>query len=153
MVSEGTLTPTQLALERVITKVFNHYSVSLEITTDICTAFKSKLYRMGVQLSKLGGKQRKQQLNNWRESAWNLTISDQEVHRQLLKRSHQTEMLLEQERAKKSKLEGEVKELKQVVESQTDTISSLTSKTMKRHKPWTDYSRQHQSKIKKTGCK
>ena len=86
LVSEGTLTPTQLALERVITKVFNHYSVSLEITTDICTAFKWKLYRMGIQLSKLGGKQRKQQLNNWRELVWNLTISDQEVYRQLVKR-------------------------------------------------------------------
>ena len=62
---------------------------------------------------------------------WKLTISDQEVQCQLVKRSHQTEILLEQERAKKSKLEGEFKELKQVVESQADTISALTSEIVK----------------------
>ena len=74
-VFESTLTPTQLALERVISKVLTHYSIPLEITEDIRVAFKGKLYRMGVQLSKLGGKQRKQQLNSWKESVWSFTKS------------------------------------------------------------------------------
>ena len=151
-VFESTLTPTQLALERVISKVFTHYSIPLEITEDIRVAFKSKLYRMGVQLSKLGGKQRKQQLNGWKGSVWSFTISNKEFQRQLIKRSHETELQLEQERAKKCKLEEELKELKQVIESQADVISTLSSKQSKRHKPWTQYSRQHQSKIK-TGRK
>ena len=148
-VFESTLTPTQLAIEHVISKVFTHYSIPLEIIEDIRVAFKSKLYRMGVQLNKLGGKQRKQQLNSWKESVWSFTISNKEFQRQLIKRSYETELQLEQERAKKCKLEEELKELKQVIESQADLISTLSSKRSKRHKPWTQYSRQHQSKIKR----
>ena len=46
-VFESTLTPTHLALERVISKVFTHYSISLEITEDIQVTFKSKLLKCG----------------------------------------------------------------------------------------------------------
>ena len=38
----------ELARERVITNVFNHYAIPLEITDVIRGTFKTKLWRMGV---------------------------------------------------------------------------------------------------------
>ena len=37
----------KLALERIITKIFNHYVYPLEITDGIRATFKAKLWRMG----------------------------------------------------------------------------------------------------------
>lgn len=42
--------PTQLVLDSVIRKVYQHYSIPLEITESIWTTFKSKLWRMGKVL-------------------------------------------------------------------------------------------------------
>lgn len=56
------LTPTQLAYERVISKVFHHYAIPLEISESIRATFKSNSWRMGRLFSKLGGTKRKQQL-------------------------------------------------------------------------------------------
>ena len=42
--------PTQLVLDSVIRKVYQHYSIPLEITESIRTTFKSKLWRMGKVL-------------------------------------------------------------------------------------------------------
>ena len=40
-------TALQLAHERVITKVFSHYALPLEITDAIRSTFRAKLWRMG----------------------------------------------------------------------------------------------------------
>ena len=55
-----TLNPLQLRYEQVIMKVF---SIPLEITDTIRQTFKSKLRRMGMQLIKLGSKNRLIRLN------------------------------------------------------------------------------------------
>ena len=49
-------TAIQLVHESVITKIFAHYEISLEITDTIRTTFKPRLYRMGKSLSMANGK-------------------------------------------------------------------------------------------------
>jgi len=76
------LTETQIAIERVIKKVFCHYSVPLEISASIRNTFKCKLWRMGKILSSLGDTKRKQALSNWKEgksSIWPFTVDTKEV--------------------------------------------------------------------------
>ena len=111
-VSNENLTPVQLLTERVITKVFTHYSIPLDITDSIRATFRTKLWRMGRNLSTMGGTKRKQQLQEWRASIWSLKIESREVLRQLHKRARQTEHQLECETLKRHKAEEDVKSLK-----------------------------------------
>ena len=53
------LTQTQAAIERVIKKVFSHYSIPLEISTAVRNTFKCKLWQMGKALSSMGGTKHK----------------------------------------------------------------------------------------------
>ena len=125
------MTQTQLALERIITKVFNHYSVSLDITDKIRATFKTKLWRMGRKLSKTGGKQRKELLHRWEEgeeSLWNFTVDESEATSQMMARKRKVENQLHQERVKRQKLEEKVKDLKQKAEKQSAVISELNFK-------------------------
>ena len=82
------LSGSQLALERVITKVFNHYAIPLDISDAIRATFRSKLWRMGNTLLKFGGPRRSQEIDKWADpgSIWSLTVNSNEVCRQLLKR-------------------------------------------------------------------
>ena len=79
---------TQLAVEYIITKTFSHYAVTLDITDNICTAFKSKLWRMSRRISGIGGtKQKNDLMLKWKEgrgSVRNFTINEYEVGRQIL---------------------------------------------------------------------
>ena len=82
--NSSNFTAVQLTHERVITKIFSHYAIPLEITDAIRSTFKAKLWRMGKLYSKQGGKQRQKQLINWKDgkgSSWNLEISEVEVNR------------------------------------------------------------------------
>ena len=109
------LSPVQLALERVIVKIFNHYNIPLQITDTICAAFKSKLWRLGRGLVKLGGNKHSQQLQRWKEgneSMWNFMVNEMEVNHQLLKRSHQVEVQLAEEVVKRRRFDKEVKSLR-----------------------------------------
>ena len=129
------LSPVQLALERVIVKIFNHYNIPLQITDTICAAFKSKLWRLGRGLAKLGGNKRSQQLQRWKEgneSMWNFMENEMEVNRQLLKRSHQVEVQLAEEVIKRRKFEKEVKSLRSSNKKQVKIIVKLkTGKSLK----------------------
>ena len=58
----------QLVHEKVITKIFAHYKIPMDITNTIRTTFKSKLHWMGKTLSMTGGKKHSQLLNEWRGS-------------------------------------------------------------------------------------
>ena len=127
-VSSKELTSVQLSLERVITKVFCHYAIPIDISNSIRTTFKSKLWRMGKALSKLGGKKRPEQLRRWKEgpeSVWNFTVNEAEVSRQLLKRKRQVEVQLEQQVTKRRKLEKEVNELKRTTRSRQKQLRGL----------------------------
>ena len=154
------LTETQTAIERVIKKVFSHYSIPLEISATIRNAFKCKLWRMGKTLSSLGGTKRKQTLYNWKEgklSIWAFTVDTDEARRQLLKRSHQVEVQLECEQVKRQKLEIEAKHTKREIKSlkkyqidQATTIANLRAgRSESCHsstsRDWQLYSPQHQA--------
>ena len=107
-VPSGKFTPTELLYERVITKLFKQYEIPIHITDPIRLAIRSKLWRMGKVLSKLGGGQRKKQLDKWKDgpnSSWNFEVSESEVKWQLLKRKHSVETQLEVECTKRRKLE------------------------------------------------
>ena len=58
----------ELAHERVITNVFNHYAVPLKITDVIRGTFKTKLWRMGKHFSMLG-QQSPHKLLIWKEGS------------------------------------------------------------------------------------
>ena len=93
-------TSVQLAIERVIRKTFTHYSIPLDISDKLRSTFKSKLWRMGKALAKLGGPKRSQQLKKWQEgkdSIWVLSVDEGEVNRQLLTRKRQVEQQLQNE--------------------------------------------------------
>ena len=90
-----TLNPLQLRYERVIMKVFAYYSIPLEITNTIRQTFKSKLRRMGMQLIKLGSKNRLIKLNKWKdgkESTWNFVIDGVKLNHQLLHQKREAEV-------------------------------------------------------------
>ena len=125
-----TLTPLQLAFERIITKVFHHYSITLDVSDKIQATFKTKLWRMGRKLSTTGGKQRNKLLCCWKdgdESVWNFTVDEGDVNSQLMKRKSQVEEL-QQEMVKRQKLEDEVKDLKLKLHTQSKIISDLSYK-------------------------
>ena len=145
-------TTLQLAHERVITKVFSHYAIPLEITDAIRSTFKAKLWRMGKLYSKLGGKQRQKQLIDWKDgkgNLWNVEISEVEVNKQLLKRKRCVETQIKEESVKRRKLEHEVKTLKSATKKQAKVIARLKTGREENSrgsssKTWSQYSRQQQ---------
>ena len=151
-------TSVQLAHERVITKVFTHYAIPLEINDSIRSSFKATLWLLGKRYSKQGGKQCEQQLLNWkhgRDSVWNFEVSDVEVNRQLLKRKRCIETQIKEETEKRRKLESEVKTLQRMTKEQAKMIARLSTgrKTKSRgpsSKSWCQYTRQQQYNKRKS---
>lgn len=145
------LTASQLLYERVINKVFSHYAIPLNVSDNIRASFRSKLWRMGIKLSKLGGKSRANQLNRWKEgeeSTWSFVVNEVEVNRQLLHRKRKAENELKEQIAKRKKCEEEIKALKAKVEQQSSIITQSSHKTYTR-KPLSDCTRQQQYNRKK----
>ena len=110
-VSREGCTAVQLAHERVITKIFAHYEIPLEITDTIRTTFKSKLHRMGKSLSMTGGKKRSRLLNKWKDSVWEFKISKVELNNLLKTRKRKFEAQINEEVLKRQKLENIIPEL------------------------------------------
>jgi hypothetical protein len=156
-VSSADFTPVQLLNERIITKIFKHYEVSLDITDEIRSAMKVKLWRMGKLYSKLGGTNRQKKLAQWKEgsaSVWNLVIKESEVNRQLLKRKRNAETKLEEESIKRRKLEAEVGQLQKSSKQQAKVVArlrtGLSENSRRSSKPWSECSRQQQYNRKKS---
>ena len=107
---------------------------------------------MGKLLSKLGGTKRALQLQQWKDSTWNLCVSDAEIKTQVLKRQN-AEVQLNEESSKRQKLEVENKKLKNTVQKQAEEIAGLRSGTStvyrRASKSWSKYSRQQKYNIKK----
>lgn len=113
----------QLAIERVIYKVFNKYSINCsDVTEQIRSTFKAKLWRMGNKLSKLGGKRQKV-IDAWKDSYWQLTIAD--ASKKLLSRKRSLEKSLDSEVSKRLKLEAEIHELCKKTKEQNNVITAL----------------------------
>lgn len=149
VVSEN-LTPRQILLERVITKVFAHYSIPLDITDNIRSTFKVKLWRIGKLYSKLGTKNRKTQLQTWKDgqdAIWKFTVGEAEVNSQVLSRKRSIEDL-ETEITKRKCLEQKVEKLQSKIQQQAQIISIQPRKKYLR-KPLGECSRQQKYNRKK----
>lgn len=104
------LTYSMLKIERVIQRTFQEYGVKLPTTAKIRASFKSKLWRMGQRISKLGSIKRKELVENWKcgpESVWQIQVDAVVVNKELLKAKRKNEELLAAETAKRQKLEEE----------------------------------------------
>ena len=146
------LSPIQLVLERVISIVFHHYAIPLEITDSIRATFRSKLWRMRKTLWKLGGPRRSQQIEQWKDTAslWSFTVNSSEVCRQVHKRKCEVEKQLCQEVTKRRKIEESVHSLKEEVKVLKKAQRSGKAKSKRKgSKEWDSYSRQQRSNIKK----
>jgi len=78
-VEYSSLAPKQLAIDRVITKLFMKYHCDARITDCLRSVFVSKLYRMGKCFHSLGGGGRPRLLNKWRITNWTVTLIEQEI--------------------------------------------------------------------------
>ena len=145
-------------------KIFCHYAIPLDISDPIRATFRSKLWRMGKTLSRLGGTKRKEQLDKWRDgpaSVWSFTVNSKEVCRQMAKRKLQVEQQLDHEVAKRMRFEEGIMTLKTEVKAlhkaQKESARALGRLRMglavdtrgSSSKPWQSYSRQHKSIKKK----
>ena len=135
-----------MAIERVILKVFSKYSIDTEVTEQIRSTFKTKLWRMGNKLSKIGGLKHLQVIDDWKNSFWPLTIVD--MGKRLMFRKRSLEKSLENEVSKRLKLEADIQELRKKRKEQENVITTLQKENKKGRgsssKIWNDYSARHQ---------
>lgn len=151
----------QAAIERVIKKAFKQYDIPVEISDKTRSIFKSKLWRMGQALSKLGGTKRKQQIDAWKESDWSFLVDTNEISQQLINRKRHHKVQLENELVKRQKLESdsaslkkEIKDLRAVSKEQARTIACLKAGKDEKSrgsssKSWSEYCPSHRSVKKK----
>ena len=134
----------QLAIERVICKVFTKYSIACDVTDQIRSVFKTKLWRMGRKLSQLGGTKRLKIIDAWKSTFWVLTIDEHK----LASRKHSLEKSLQDEVCKRQKLEIEIEGLRKTSKEQRSIITTLQKENRKGRgassKSWNDFSVQHQ---------
>lgn len=102
------LSCSSLKVERVIQRTYREYGVKLPITEKIRASFKSKLWRMGQRISKLGSAKRKDLLENWKcghDSVWQVQVDTVMVNKELVKANQKNEVSLAAETTKYRKLE------------------------------------------------
>ena len=73
------LTPKELAVEKVITKVFVKLRSNVIVMNRLRSVFMSKLSRMGKHLSLCGGRKRSEILDKWKDMNWLLTLNENEI--------------------------------------------------------------------------
>ena len=76
---EHYLPPKDVAIEQVITKTLNHYSIPLEILDSTRKLFKTKLWRIANTLLKMGGFKRMEKLQKWKDEYCQLEVDISEV--------------------------------------------------------------------------
>ena len=73
------LAPKELAVERIITKVFSKLHSDVIVTDRLRSLFVSKLSRMGKSIQSLGGRQRSLLLEKWRGTNWSIELTNAEI--------------------------------------------------------------------------
>ena len=125
--SSGASISPKTAIEHVIMKVFTECGITVAISEKIRVMFRSKLWRMGQTLSKLGGTKRLNQLEKWKSTSWSFSIDLREINEELTSHKHKEQ--LENEKCKRQKMEEslkqEVKSLRATTKKQEKTILSL----------------------------
>ena len=145
---EHQLPPKDLAIEHVITKTFNHYSIPLEISEGTRRIFKAKLWRMGNALSKMRGFKRMEKIESWKDEDWKFEVDAMKVKQNEVKRKLEADIRKEQEKGRK--LEQEVKTLKSANKKLTKQfISGNPTGRGPSTRVWQSYSRQQQLNKKK----
>ena len=110
----------QLAVERVITKVFQMLRCNVIITDRIRSLFTTKLHRMGSSLQMQGEGRGKSKLHEkWKQTDWVVELRKDEI----VSRKRQPENLVPTRKI--TKLEGELKESKAKLRNATNQIHLL----------------------------
>ena len=122
---EHHMPPKDLAIEHVINKTVNHYSIPLEISEGTRRSFKVKLWRMGSALSKMGGFKRMEKIESWKDEEWKLEVDISEAKQNEVKRK--LEAKIEKAEEKRKRLEQEIKTLKSENKKLTKQIISGNS--------------------------
>ena len=84
----------------------------MNITDKVRRAFRSKLWRIGHTLSKIGGTKRQKLIGQWKETTWSFSIDIDEFSRHVQSRKRHLEKQLESETTKRQKLERELASLR-----------------------------------------
>ena len=78
-VDEKDLATSQVAVERVIAKMFTTYKCDVAITERLRTLFAAKLWRMGKAISSLGGTARNKLYEKWKATHWTIELRENEI--------------------------------------------------------------------------
>lgn len=122
------LSPCQLAVERVIVKLFTHHKCNVIITDRLRSLFTMKLWRMGKSICSLGGKARSQVYAKWEKSKWTIQLHENEVIQYLgskRKRSHIENAVLLSSKKKLTKVEDDLKAANDKLKEITNQYESL----------------------------
>ena len=116
-----------LKVERVIKRTFAEYGVQLPITEKMRASFKSKLWRMGQKISKLGSVKRKELLESWksgRDSIWQLQVDAVMVNKELIKVKRKNEASLAAETTKRHKLEQQLQKTRTTLKEEVSKLGT-----------------------------
>jgi len=117
------LSYSQVKLERVIKRTFAEYDVHFPATEQLRASFKSKLWRMGQKLSKVGSTKRKAILEGWKtgkDCKWELQINAIAANKELVRAKRKSEQQLASEHTKRLRLVNQIqKSEKEVTREKT----------------------------------
>ena len=116
-----------LKVERVIKCTFAKYGVQLPITENMRASFKSKLWRMGQRISKLGSVKRRELLESWksgRDSIWQLQVDAVMVNKELIKVKRKNEVSLAAETTKRHKLEQQLQKTQTTLKEKVSKLET-----------------------------
>ena len=130
-----------LKIDRVIQRTFHEYGVKLPITEKIRASFRSKLWRMGQRISKLGSVKRKELLENWkhgRDSVWQVQVDTVMVNKELVKNKQKNEALLAAETTKCHELEERLQTTQAMLNGKVSTLENQLASTQAKLKSVTE---------------
>ena len=73
------LSPCQILVERVISKIFSHLKCDVILTDRLRSLFTLKLWRMGKSVSSLGGTARLKIYKKWKTTKWTIQLHQNEI--------------------------------------------------------------------------
>jgi len=114
-------------LDQVIAKTMSKVGVQYPITDQIRACFKSKLWRMGQKISKAGSTKRKQILQSWKDSVWELHIDAIDINNRLVKLQHENVQKLAVQYSHNLQLEKELEIASKEISSKTSQNQKLQS--------------------------
>ena len=160
LASTESLSPNQLAVERIIAKIFTHHRCDVIITDRLRGLFTVKLWRMGITLQSSGGRGRAKLLAKWKTTKWVVELKENEIVSKRKRKAN--DVIIQSNNSKIVKLQEEVnatnKKLKEVtnkykaLEKSCKVLSTalkadggkITKSKVK--KAWGESSRQYQRK-------